>query len=58
MMKHPGTFFSGVVFLVVGVCYLLDSFDAIDVSPGHLWPVFLIAIGAAILLSGRHPQDY
>jgi len=54
MMRHPGTFFSGVVFLIVGVAYLLNSFDTVDVNPGHLWPVLLIALGAVILLGGQN----
>ncbi len=58
MMRHPGTFFSGVVFLVVGVFYLLKSFDLLDVNPGHLWPILLIAVGAVILLGGKYPGDH
>jgi uncharacterized membrane protein HdeD (DUF308 family) len=57
MMRHPATFFSGVVFVAVGVCYLLNAFDVTSVNPGHLWPIFVIAIGAVILLSGRYPNN-
>jgi hypothetical protein len=52
MKTHPGTFVTGIVFVVVGLAYLLESLDVWEVSPGRIWPIFLVALGAAILAGG------
>jgi hypothetical protein len=43
---------AGVVFVVIGIAYLLEAFDVWEVE-FRIWPVFLIAVGAVILLGGR-----
>ncbi|HEX9410155.1 MAG TPA: DUF5668 domain-containing protein [Actinomycetota bacterium] len=43
---------AGLVFVVLGVVFLLEQLDVFDLRPGYVWPVVLIAIGAAILASG------
>jgi hypothetical protein len=45
-------FASGAVVLAVGVFFQLDRFGWIDVSIGELWPLFLVAIGAAMIAEG------
>ncbi|MEX2373493.1 MAG: DUF5668 domain-containing protein [Dehalococcoidia bacterium] len=40
----------GVLLVVIGLLFLLDSLDLIEgVGFGELWPVLLIALGAAII---------
>jgi len=55
-IKHPGTMVAGVVFVIIGIAYLLEAFDVWDVQ-FRIWPIFLIAIGAVILLGGRLRAD-
>lgn len=40
----------GILLVVIGLLFLLDSLDIIEgVGFAELWPVLLIAIGAAII---------
>lgn len=43
----------GVAFVVAGVLFLLDRLEAWEIDASYILPVFLIAIGVAILLGGR-----
>jgi hypothetical protein len=52
MREHPGTFVSGIVFVIIGLAALLRALDVWNVRVWHLWPVFVIALGVAILISG------
>ncbi len=52
MREHPATFVSGIVFVLVGLAYLLHAFDVWDVRLWRLWPVFVIALGVVILIGG------
>ena len=42
----------GLVFVVLGIAFLLDRLDVWSLDLGLVWPVLLIALGASILLSG------
>lgn len=40
----------GILLVVIGIVFLLDSLDIIQgVGFGELWPVLLIALGVAIV---------
>ncbi len=52
MREHPGTFVSGIVFVIVGLAYLLHTLDVWDIRLWKLWPVFVIALGVVILVGG------
>lgn len=43
----------GATFIVAGVLFLLDRLEVWEMKATYVLPVLLIAIGAAILLSGR-----
>ena len=43
----------GVGFVVLGVLFLLDRLDVWELKASYVLPVFLIALGVAILLGGR-----
>lgn len=56
MKQHPGTFTAGVVFVVIGIVYLLEAFEVWEVDVARIWPLILIAIGAVIIFtSWRRP---
>ena len=50
--NRRGHFISGSVLLALGVFFQLDQFGWAGVSIGDLWPAFLVAIGAAMILEG------
>ena len=39
----------GVVLVIIGAIFLLESLDVIDAGLAELWPVLLIAVGFVIL---------
>jgi hypothetical protein len=43
---------TGLVFVALGVLFLLEALDVFDLRAAYVWPVVLIAIGGAILASG------
>jgi len=49
---HTGSVVWGLIFIVLGVLFLLDQLDVIDLRAAYILPVVLIVIGAAVLLSG------
>lgn len=53
MREHPATFVSGILFILIGLAYLLFAFDVWDVHLWRLWPVFIIALGVVILIGAR-----
>ncbi|MEZ4552361.1 MAG: DUF5668 domain-containing protein [Dehalococcoidia bacterium] len=44
-----GSLAIGVVLVVIGVIFLLESLDVIDVGINELWPLILIAVGLVIV---------
>lgn len=49
MREHPGTFTAGLVFVTIGVIYLLEAFDVWKVDAARVWPLILIVTGAVII---------
>lgn len=47
---------SGVVFIVLGVLFLLDAVDAISLQLDLLLPIAAIVLGAAVVLSAAWPR--
>jgi len=56
MREHPATFVAGIVFVLVGLAYLLHAFEVWDVRLWRLWPVFIIALGVVVLLGSRRTK--
>lgn len=57
---HRGSLVAGVFFIVMGVVFLLDELDVIDVDPTVLWPAILIGVGIALIagaVGGRSGGD-
>jgi hypothetical protein len=57
MKEHPGTFVAGVLFLVIGFVYLLEGLDVWTVSPGRIWPLFIIAVGVTVVAGAIIGRD-
>ncbi len=53
MKEHPGTFLTGVVFVILGIAGLFEALDLWTLDAWRLWPVFVIALGLLVLLGGR-----
>jgi cell wall-active antibiotic response 4TMS protein YvqF len=49
---HTGSVVWGLIFIVLGVLFLLDQLDVIDLRAAYVLPVVLIVIGVAFLVSG------
>jgi Domain of unknown function (DUF5668) len=43
----------GVTFVIAGILFLLDRLDVWEMKASYVLPVFLIALGVAILLGVR-----
>jgi ABC-type antimicrobial peptide transport system permease subunit len=42
----------GLIFVVIGVVFLLEQLDVYELRAVYVWPVVLIAVGVAVLLGG------
>ena len=39
----------GLIFVGLGVMFLLESLDLYELAPSTLWPVLLVALGIGVL---------
>jgi hypothetical protein len=39
----------GIIFLVLGIMFLLEALDLYTLAPSTLWPVLLLALGVGVL---------
>lgn len=46
---HRGSLIAGIFFIIMGVVFLLDQLDVIDLRPGLVWPLLLIGFGVGVL---------
>lgn len=46
---HRGSLIAGIFFMIMGVVFLLDRLDVIDLRPGLVWPLLLIGFGVGVL---------
>ena len=51
--RTSGAVLLGLVFVVLGVFFLLDELWPDFLSWQYMWPIALIAVGVAILVRGR-----
>ncbi len=49
---HPGALAMGVFFVVVGAVFLAEAAGVWQLGPGQIWPLLLIGLGVAVLVSG------
>lgn len=43
---------AGLIFIVLGVVFLLEQLEVFELRAIYVWPVVLIAVGVAVLLGG------
>jgi hypothetical protein len=48
---RPGPLVAGLVFIALGVLLLLEELGVLELRPGVLLPILLIALGAAVVLT-------
>ena len=48
-----GAVISGLVFMALGVLFLLDHYAVFDFRAVYVWPILLIGLGLAVMLGGR-----
>ncbi len=48
-----GSFVAGLLFVVLGVVFLLDGLGLLSLRGAFLAPILLIAAGIAVLMGGR-----
>lgn len=49
---------AGLAVIGLGVLFLLDRLEALDLRFGYLWPALLAAVGAIVLAVGLSRRDY
>ncbi len=49
---HPGALAMGVFFTLMGGVFLLEASGAWDLGPNQVWPLLLVGLGVAVLVSG------
>ena len=60
MERHPfdtTSFVIGCLFVALGAGFLADLGAGVDLEARWVWPVLLIGLGLAGLLSGRRSPD-
>ena len=48
-MNRRRSLIGGVIFIALGVTFLLEALDLFTLSPSLLWPVLLVALGIGVL---------
>jgi hypothetical protein len=48
---NTGPLVAGLVFIAIGAMLMLEQLGVVDLRPGILLPVLLIALGAAVVLT-------
>jgi len=48
----------GLVFVLLGVVFLLEALGAYELAPSALWPILLIVLGIVVIAGvGGTPND-
>jgi hypothetical protein len=40
---------AGLLFVVLGIVFLLEALEVFEIAPATLWPALLVALGLGIL---------
>ncbi len=49
---------SGLMFIVLGVVFLLEALEVFELAPATLWPLLLVVLGIVVLAgTGRDDED-
>jgi hypothetical protein len=47
----------GVLFVAIGVLFLLEALEVFEIAPATLWPLLLVAIGVGVLAGTGASDD-
>ena len=48
----------GVLFVAIGVLFLLEALEIFEIAPATLWPILLVAVGVGVLAgTGRDDEE-
>ena len=47
----------GVVFIALGIMFLLEALDVFTLAPSTTWPILLLALGVGILAGIGDDED-
>jgi hypothetical protein len=52
-----GTELFGLILILIGIVYFLGNANIVHISWNLIWPILIVAVGAAILLSALRPRS-
>jgi uncharacterized membrane protein len=58
MRLNITSFVSGIVFIALGVLFLLDRIGVIALTGRYIWPIVLIALGIALIFGGERRRHH
>ena len=48
----------GVLFIAIGILFLLEALEVFEIAPATLWPALLVALGIGVLAgTGRDDEE-
>lgn len=47
----------GLIFVALGILFLLEAMDVFEIAPTTLWPILLISLGIGVLAGVRGSDD-
>lgn len=48
---------SGLLFIILGVVFLLEALEVFELAPATLWPVLLVALGIGVIAGAGGDDD-
>jgi hypothetical protein len=48
---------SGMLFIILGVVFLLEALEVFELAPATLWPVLLVALGIGVIAGAGGDDD-
>jgi hypothetical protein len=49
---------AGILFVLLGVLFLLEALDVFELAPATLWPVLIVALGIGVLAGTGREDDH
>ena len=55
--RRRRTLVSGLLFIVLGVVFLLEALEVFELAPATLWPLLLVALGIGVIAGTGGDDD-
>lgn len=56
-IRQRRSLLSGLMFIVLGVVFLLEALEVFELAPATLWPLLLVVLGIVVLAgTGRDDE--